>query len=214
MKLLKAFRGLLGKDSRPDPFIAQLLAQAEYVIEGANALGDFVNAPASDHVKRVQIAERRADEVRRRLTAELNKTFITPIDREDLFDLSRTVDDILDYIYSTMRELYLFRIIPDERMKAMSNVLQECAQHIHQAITHLQSEPQRATKHARYVLALENKMDALYAEALADMFDAINKPDDIVQMIKLREIYRHVHHAVSSAEQTANRIHDIIIKFY
>src|SRR3990172_5450012 len=89
----------------PDRFIQRLLEQAEIVETGTEALVDYMSKPSKKNAARVRDFERSADEVRRILIDELNRTFVTPIDREDLFALSRVVDDVLDYAYSTTHEM-------------------------------------------------------------------------------------------------------------
>src|SRR5690606_10858635 len=95
---------------KPNPFTSKLLAQTQQVILGAGALRDYLNTPTRQNAIRVHTSEKQADAIRCALIQQLNHTFITPIDREDLFSLSRAIDDILDHIYSTMRELYLFKV--------------------------------------------------------------------------------------------------------
>lgn len=199
---------------KPSPFIARLLSQAYLVVNGTQAMLEYIREPSKENATRVREIEEQGDGVRRALIVQLNRSFITPIDREDLFKLSRAIDDVLDYMYSTTREMYLLQIAPNARLHAMGQVLHASAREIYLAIRQLETDPQRAGKHALRVLALENRMDHLYIEALAELFEQATTPENIVSMLKLREIYRHMNHAESSAETAANLINDIIVKFY
>ncbi|MCJ7706181.1 MAG: DUF47 family protein, partial [Anaerolineales bacterium] len=82
---------------RTNRFIELLIKQSEFTEEGMKALLQFVKDSDQALAQRVSEIETQADEVRRILIDELNRTFVTPIDREDIFALSMTVDDILDY---------------------------------------------------------------------------------------------------------------------
>jgi predicted phosphate transport protein (TIGR00153 family) len=199
---------------KPSPFLARLLGQAYLVVQGSQALLAYIQSPSRETAARVRDIEEEGDRVRRGLIVQLNRSFITPIDREDLFKLSRAIDDVLDYMYSTTREMYLLQIAPNDRLHAMGRVLHVSAREIYLAIKQLEADPERAGKHALRVLALENRMDHLYIEALAELFHQETTPENIVNMLKLREIYRHMNHAEGSAEIAANLINDIIVKFY
>ncbi|MCC6613914.1 MAG: DUF47 family protein [Anaerolineae bacterium] len=191
-----------------------MLMQTEYLVEGAQGLERFMNAPTKEHALYVRKVEREADEVRRGLVMQLRKTFITPIDREDLFGLSRDLDDVLDHVYATTRDMYVLKVTPNAHLKTMTTVVRQCAQELYTAIQHLEAHPRLAGNHAVRVRALENQMDKLYVKALADLYDTESMAmDDVVTMFKLREIYRHMIHAVKSAEQAANLIDDIVVKF-
>jgi uncharacterized protein len=108
----------------------------------------------------------------------------------------------------------LLNVAPNDSLRAMAELLHNGAVEIHLAIQRLEDHPGVAGNHAMSVKALENTMDTLYAEALATLFDSPKNLKDIVNMLKLREIYRHMYHAVGSAELAANVVSDIVIKFY
>lgn len=145
---------------------------------------------------------------------ELNRTFVTPIDREDLFGLSRAIDDILDYAYSTTNEMDILNVAPNPYLYQMAELLHNGAEEIHLAMERLEHHPNVADSHAVRVKAIENRMDTLYAEALAHLFDDPRSLKEVVAMLKLREIYRHMYHAVGATDQAANYITDIVMKFY
>jgi uncharacterized protein len=206
------FRGLFRHV--PNHFIDRLQQQAYIVALGTEALVDYMEQPNKKNAIRVRELEKQADEVRRILIDELNRTFVTPIDREDLFGLSRAIDDVLDYAYSTTNEMDILNVAPTTYLRTMAQFLHESADEIRGAIERLEQHPNVAGDHAMRIKAIENRMETLYAEALASLFDEANDLKEVVNMLKLREIYRHMFHAVGSAEQAANIISDIVIKFY
>ncbi|MFO7320575.1 MAG: DUF47 family protein [Chloroflexota bacterium] len=199
---------------KPNRFIARLLQQSAIVVEGTQALIDYMDKPSKKNAALVRDYEKQADEVRRILIDELNRTFVTPIDREDLFGLSRAIDDIMDYAYSTTNEMDILNVAPNDYLRAMAVLLHNGAEEIHLAMERLEHHPNVADTHAVRVKAIENNMDVLYAEALAHLFDDPRSLKDVVNMLKLREIYRHMFHAVGSTDQAANYINDIVMKFY
>jgi uncharacterized protein len=199
---------------RPNKFITRLLEQATVVVEGTQALIDYMDKPNKKSAARVRDIEKQADEVRRILIDELNRTFVTPIDREDLFALSRAIDDVLDYAYSTTNEMDILTVAPNTYLRTMAEMLHNSAEEIRLAMERLEHHPGVADTHAVRVKTIENGMETLYAEALANLFSDPRNLKDVVNMLKLREIYRHMYHAVGSAEQAANIINDIVMKFY
>ena len=195
-------------------FIIRLLEQSEIVVQGTQALIDYMDKPSKKNAAIVRDYEKQADEVRRIMIDELNRTFVTPIDREDLFGLSRAIDDILDYAYSTTNEMDILNVAPNEYLQQMAELLHNGAEEIHLAMERLEHHPGVADTHAVRVKAIENRMDTLYAEALAHLFDDPRSLKEVVSMLKLREIYRHMYHAVGATDQAANYVTDIVMKFY
>ncbi len=195
-------------------FLARLLEQSSTVVLGTQALIEYMEKPTKKNAALVRDLEKQADEVRRILIDELNRTFVTPIDREDLFGLSRAIDDILDFAYSTTNEMDILNVAPNEYLRQMAELLHNGAEEIHLAMERLEHHPGVADSHAVRVKAIENRMDTLYAEALAHLFDDPRSLKEVVTMLKLREIYRHMYHAVGATDQAANYINDIVMKFY
>lgn len=162
--------------------------------------------------RRVEQIEKEADELRRILIDDLNRAFVTPIDREDLFALSRTIDDVLDYAYSTVDEIQLFQIAPTELMRKMVTILREAAEELHHGVLQLRERPQVALQHATRAKKLENRAEGLYREALAELFQQPKTLDDIMLMLKRREVYRHLSNAADRGDEAANIISDIVVK--
>ncbi len=199
---------------KPNHFLARLTEQSALVVEGTAALQDYMKKPSKKNAAQVRQCEKQADEVRRILIDELNRTFVTPFDREDLFGLSRAVDDVLDHAYSTTNEMDILEVAPNNYLQLMVEMLHKSAEEIHLAMERLEHHPNVADTHAVRAKAIENQMETLYAEAIADLFKKPSDLEDVVEMMKLREIYRHMLHAVQSAEDAANIISDIVVKFY
>lgn len=212
MRLALPFSWGQPRKRRIDPLVRALLEQTEQLMQGAHAVTVYMDTPTKEHALHVYSIEKTADELRRLLIVKLKRSFITPIDREDLFSLSRAIDDVLDYLFSLVREMYLLQVPPNRYLKEMAEVLARCATKLHQSIRHIEHHADQAIRHCMQVRRLENHMDTLYITALRDLFQHVSTPDDMVNLLKLREIYRHMIHAVNSAEFAANLINDVLVK--
>ncbi|HEX9676560.1 MAG TPA: DUF47 family protein [Anaerolineales bacterium] len=203
---------LFSRKRRSNRFIELLMKQAEHTSLGMTTLLQYVKQPDESLAIKLSGQEKEADEVRRILIDELNRTFVTPIDREDIFALSLTVDDVLDYANTTLEELSMFEIDPTPYLERMVSLLTDAAHEIHLAVQRLDEHPSVANDHAVRAKALENRVETVYREAIADLFRMPRDVDHIVEMLKLREVYRHLSNAADRGDAAANVIGDIVVK--
>ena len=197
---------------RSDRFINLLLQQSEFTVQGIEALHKYLEKPSEDRADEVTRLEKEADEVRRILIDELNHTFVTPMDREDIHALSRAIDDVLDYAYTTIGEMAMLEVEPNDYLKRMASLLGNAAREIHMGVLRLSDHPAVAEDHAVRAKALENRVEWVYREALAALFQMPRDVDHVVEMLKLREIYRHLSNAADRGDEAANAITDIVVK--
>ena len=197
---------------KPDRFIELLIQQAEVTVQGMEGLVAYMQDHPDDAANQVRKTEKEADEVRRILVDELNHTFVTPLDREDIFTLSRTIDDMLDYAYSTVDEMEILHVVPNPYLQRMASLLRDAAEEIRMAMLRLKDHPNVANDHAVRAKALENRMEGVYREAIAALFQGPQDVEHIVQMLKLREIYRHLSNAADRGDEAANILSDIVVK--
>lgn len=196
----------------PDSFITYMVRQAEIVVKGLEQLLDYMTRPTEETAAKVKASEEEADEVRRMLVDELNRTFVTPIDREDIYALSRAVDDLIDYGKSTVEELNLLQVKPDGQLRKMAELLLDGAREIHLALQRLEDHPGVAQEHARKAKRVENDVERVYRRAVAELFSGPAEPAAIIDMLKRREIYRHLSNAADRADQAADIISHIVVK--
>ena len=206
MGLLDMFR------KREDRFIQLLREQARITLEGLEHLEAYMEDQDDSHAKALERAEKEADEMRRILIDELNRTFVTPIDREDIFALSRSIDDVLDYAYTTVDEMHILNVAPNPYLRRMASLLREAANEIYMAMQRLEHHPNVAAEHAMRAKALENRVERVYREAIADLFSKPADVEQILYMLKVRELYRHLSNAADRGDETANVISDIVVK--
>lgn len=197
---------------RRNVFINLIHQQASLTLEGMELLKQYLVLPNQSLADQLTAKEKEADEARRILIFELNKTFITPFDREDIFALSRAIDDVLDYAYSTMTEIVIFKVAPTEFMVRICALLRDATFELLKGVERLEDHPGVASEHAQRAKALENKVEDVYREALADMFTDTDDTRSLVRMMKLREVYRHLSNAADRGDEAANVLADIVVK--
>jgi len=204
---------LFKRKKKPNRFVELLVHQAEYTVQGMEVLKQYMKEPDDALAERLSQIESEADEVRRILIDELNQTFVTPFDREDIFSLSLTIDDILDYAESTVDELVMLKVAPNPYLERMITLLTDAAMEIYRGMLRIEDHPNVANDHAVRAKALENRVESVYREALADLFKDPKDLNDVMEILKLREIYRHLSNAADRGDQAANAIGDIVVKW-
>ncbi len=192
---------------KPD-FYMLLMNQSEKVLEGIKALKEYAADQSPDFAEKVRSLEKEADEHRRIIIAELNRTFATPIDREDIFQLSRALDDVMDYADNTVIELTAYELSADEHIRTMIDIMIRAYEELVKAIKYLKSYPNVANDHAVRAKKFENDMEQAYHRALSDLF----KGTDPIHMLKMREVYRHLSNCADRSDEAANIILSIVMK--
>lgn len=197
---------------RQDNFHRLIIEQAQITLKGLEQLTAYMNGNQAELAQQITQSEKEADEIRRILIDELNRTFITPIDREDLHALSRAIDDMLDYAYSTVNEMEILKVRPTQHMQRITSLLRDAASEIYMATQRLEDHPNVANEHAQRAKALENRVEGVYREALAELFSGPEDVQHVVKMLKKREVYRHLSNAADRGDEAANLISDIVVK--
>jgi hypothetical protein len=198
--------------SKDAQFLQLLVDQSAKTFEGIEELQRFVESGNKDAAKRVKQLEKEADELRRIVTHELDQTFITPIDPEDIYQLSRTIDEILDYADSTVEEMELFGIRGNDYLRQMVGLVLEGAQEIHLAMVRLRDHPSVAGEHASRARSLENRVEKVYRRAVTDLFNTMQDVPKVVEGLKYREVYRHLSNAADRYVEAADVVAHIVVK--
>jgi predicted phosphate transport protein (TIGR00153 family) len=197
---------------REEVFHQLIHQQASITYEGLKLLVKYLETQDGEIAEQLAHQEKEADEVRRILVDELNRTFVTPFDREDIFALSRSIDDVMDYADTTVSEMVILKVEPTKFMLRIASLLQDAAYEIFQAVQRLEKNPGVATDHAQRAKTLENQVEGVYREAIADLFSGPEDVHHIMEMLKLREVYRHLSNAADRGDEAANIIADIVVK--
>jgi len=197
---------------REEVFHKLIQQQASITYEGVKLLVKYFETEAPEFAEELALKEKEADEIRRILIDELNRTFVTPFDREDIFALSRSIDDVIDYADSTVSEMVVLKVKPTPYMLRIASLLKDAAYEIYQAVLRLQKNPTVAIEHSQRAKALENRVEEIYREALADLFSSADSFDQMLKIFKLREVYRHLSNAADRGDEAANVIANIVVK--
>jgi hypothetical protein len=197
---------------REEVFHKLIQEQASITYDGVKLLVKYFETQDGEIAEQLALKEKEADEVRRILIDELNRTFVTPFDREDIFSLSRSIDDVIDYADSTVSEMVVLRVKPTPYMQRIATLLKDAAYEIYQAVMRLQKNPSVAIDHAQRAKALENRVEGVYREAIADLFSGPEDVHHVVEMLKMREVYRHLSNAADRGDEAGNIIADIVVK--
>jgi uncharacterized protein Yka (UPF0111/DUF47 family) len=136
------------------------------------------------------------------------KTLIIPLDREDIYALSKAIHDVVDDANTTVDEMEIYGVKGDQHLKDMVNILRKAARELNDAVKILRDYPGIASEHAVKAKSYENDMKKFYPLALADLF----KGTDTVYMLKMCEIYRHLSNAADRGDEAANIISSIVMK--
>jgi uncharacterized protein Yka (UPF0111/DUF47 family) len=156
--------------------------------------------------------EHNCDLVIERVIKALDRSFVTPLDREDIHRLATSLDDVLDNMEETSHRLLSFRIErPTPEQGEMARIIHECCTHIARAI-HLvrtMKEPDQMEISLREIGRLENKADRIYRDTDARLF---SQPPDILTLIKMRELYGWMEETVDACREVAQVISGIVLK--
>ncbi|MBI2827285.1 MAG: DUF47 family protein [Planctomycetia bacterium] len=166
----------------------------------------------SERSAELKQAEHDCDDVIERILTVLDRSFITPFDREDIHSLATSLDDVLDSMEETAYRLVVLRIDrPSQVAIDMARIIKDACSHIEHAVHLCRSIKDVATlqQHLVEIGRLENEADQLYRESEAALFAS---PPDILSLIKLREIYGWLEETVDSCRRVAHVISQIVIK--
>lgn len=161
--------------------------------------------------KEIYDVEQEGDILTHEIMKKLNKTFITPIDREDIYALASRLDDVLDLIWAAVDRVTVFKLKePTKEAIAMSKDLLATTEVIQKAIIKLKEKNYAyVQEYCIEINRLENRIDRDFRDALARLFDDYTDP---IFIIKWKEIYEHLEDASDRCEDVANIIEAIVLK--
>lgn len=159
--------------------------------------------------KKLKSVEHECDELNHTVTTKLNKSFITPFDREDIYTLSMALDDVCDYMDAAARAIVMYNIHEmDECTLKLSIIIQKLTVEISAALNLLEKS-KGMEQHLLDIQRLENEADDVYFRGMADLF---KNTDDAVKIIKWKELYEILENATDRCESVGNIIESIVLK--
>jgi predicted phosphate transport protein (TIGR00153 family) len=170
---------------------------------------DFTNVKEKRHA--IENLEHKGDQVTHDIYEQLNRTFITPLDPEEISRLASTLDEVLDYIDGAAEKMLYYSIkSTDSHMIELAKLIHLSTSEIESAVKSIRSfkDPRYIEERCIEVNRLENLADDVLAHAVTDLF----KTTDAITIIKLKDIYEHLEIATDNCEDVANTLSDIAIR--
>jgi len=200
---------LIPKD---EGFFALFDQLAIRLTKSASLLDQLFNKPTRlDFLStQIKLIEREADDIVREVMSRLDRSFVTPLDREDIHLLASSLDTVVDLMDGTARRALMFNVT-DRRdpAKALSGLLVRAAEVIAAGVTHIRS-PRDVSELARAIKVIEEEGDSVYSDAVGALF---RQPGvDALEVLKWKEIYDNLEHALDECEDVMNVLESIALK--
>ena len=199
---------LLPRDER---YFERFTDMARRIHEGARILDGFFSGEApvatvADQIKRI---EHECDEISHEILRGIDRTFITPIDREDIHQLAVRLDDVIDLIDGTVRRLALFKISePTPVSRALSETIVQITAEMVEAVSALRGQ-KGVIAHCIRMKQLENQGDVAYHDAVASLFSG---QIDAIEVIKWKDVYENMEGCIDQAEAVAHVLESVVLK--
>jgi predicted phosphate transport protein (TIGR00153 family) len=199
---------------KEEKFFEMFEAQAAHGVAAAKVFRDLALNWTQDAAPfdRLRDIEHEADMTCHDIYDKLNRTFVTPFDREDIRDLAKELDTVVDLIESVGQRMHLYRIERStEDLVALTDILWQATETLRKAIAELQNpaKSRRVLDHCIEVNRLENAGDQALGAAIGRLFQG--KPDPL-EVIKWKEIYETVEEAIDKCEDVAHTLETILVK--
>ncbi len=185
------------------------------LLAASKALVDMFNDSTVDREARateIKNMEERGDSITHEVIKRLHRSFVTPIDREDIAALAHTLDSVMDFVEAAARTLVLYRMPePTERAKELARILLCIATRLHETMPHLRNRKQFSSilRACVDINRFENEADAVHHAAQAELFES---DMEALEVMKWRELYQHLENATDLGEDVANALEGIVLK--
>ena len=200
---------LIPKEEQYFSFFSQMTS---FIYDAAKALVEMLEDKSEsypEHLKRIKAIERDCDDLTHSISMRLNKSFITPFDREDIYLLSGALDDIVDLIDDAARAMVMYDVQESTaHARHFADIIQRMAVQLHEVVSML-AKPHGITPRLVELHRLENEGDETYYNAIAALFHDATDP---LIVIKWKDIYEKLEAAIDRCENVANIIESVIIK--
>jgi uncharacterized protein len=197
---------------REEKFFDLFEQQAGHIVSASRVLEEMTleYGSAKEKAERVKDLEHAGDTLTHEIVRRLNTTFVTPIDREDIYALGCRLDDVLDLIDAVADRLLIYKIeAPTEGCIALAKIIVKTAEETDRAVRCLRTLSPFYHKHAVEVNRLENEADRLLRDQLAALFEGAK---DAIEVIKWKELYETMESVTDRCEDVVNVIEGIVLK--
>ena len=202
---------------RDERFYDYFNQAASNAAEAASLLLDLIEdySDVKQKVKRLSQVEQRGDEITHQIFNALNRTFVTPLDREDIRNLASTIDDFVDAIEDVAYRMWIYRIDqPSEPARALVQLISAQARNLAEAVPKMERMKDSAEL-KRLIVAInaqENEADDVFFGALSTLYDGVTDVPALVKAIRWGELYQELEEATDRGEDVANTLEGIMLK--
>jgi|GEM_PF-883871 Phosphate transport regulator (distant homolog of PhoU) len=190
-------------------FFDMLIEQSRTTLQGMEALETWITTGAAGRCQLVRDLEHKADDQKFALEKHLAETLITPLDREDIYDLSANLDEVINAAKQTAREIEAFGTRRDDPALAeMANTLVVGSRHLLQAFESLNGDLKEASKHAALARKADSKCEKVYRRAMKELFDL----DDTKTIMRTVEVYKTLMAGGNRIDTVGEKLLHVIIK--
>jgi len=199
---------------REAKFFELFEGSAQNMVKAAQNLKQLIDTweNVEERVKEITKLEHEGDTITHQIMEQLNRTFVTPFDREDIALLAHSLDDVTDFIHATADAMFLYKVNrPGLSAKELSDIIVQAATEVERAMPQLRSraELRQILERCVEINRLENTADRVFRSAMAELFA---NTTDIAEIIKWREIYEHMESATDRCEDVANVLEGVALK--
>lgn len=187
---------------------------ANNMLEAARAFRElcYNYQNVAEVANRIHEFEHLGDSIGHRMYSLLNRTFMTPLDREDIINLYSAIDDVTDLVHSATDLMEIYKVVRVTAIaQQLSDCIVACAEEVTRALPHLRKRSELKHMHESIIQihSLENKADDLHRQGLVELF---SDPTDLINIIKWRDIYHEMEQATDRAEDIADVLRGLAIK--
>lgn len=204
------------KKNDNNEFFDLFVESARYFNKGALLMDDVMidHSKAEVKVKEIQDLEHAADKINDKIIDKLNLTFITPIDREDIYSLANGLDDGVDYLQGTLQRIVMYHTgEPREGAVQLTKLLIESTDEIIKALEMLKDLKKNQAaimEHIQKVYRLESEGDRIFRREIAYLFDQVKDP---IELIKWKDILEYLEDTTDHCERIADLIRGVVMKY-
>ena len=197
---------------REEQYFTLFAKMTSYINDAARTLVEMLahhDDYYQEYVQRIKSIEHACDDLTHNVSTRLNQSFITPFDREDIYMMSKALDDVVDLIDGAARAVVMYDIHETtEPAKQLAGVIQRMAMQLNEVVSILQ-KPKGVTERLVELHRLENEGDDIYHRAVAALFHDRGDP---LEVLKWKDVYEKLEAAIDRCENVANIIEGVIIK--
>ena len=199
---------------REESFFGLFEQSAQNMVKAAQGLKKLVDTgeDIEGSVGEITELEHQGDTITHQIMAQVNRTFVTPFDREDIALLAHTLDDVTDFIHAAADAMLIYKVkCSTPRARELADIIVQAAAEVERAMPQLRhrKELKQILERCVELNRLENAADRVYRSAMGELFD---DSTDIAEIIKWREIYEHMEEATDRCEDVANVLEGVAIK--